>query len=540
MIEPADTAKPDASGVKAWALPAFVLLCWVLAVRHLSLEWSLNEQYHYGWLVPLLALYLLRLRLENRPPPSPVRWPWMVALGALVIALAEALLIPVREANADWRLLGAVLTALAAAATLMAFYLAGGRPWLLHVVFPVLFMFTAVPWPRRLESDVMHWLMQHNALLAAEGLHWLGVNAVVQGSLIRLSSLTVDIDEACSGIRSLQGALMATLFIGEIFELRRWQRVFLWLIGACWALVTNAGRTLFLSLVTDREGMEGYDRWHDPAGYWILVVCVAGVTFAGWLMRRGDTLTPRHIPDQALSLGASRTAATSRAALIGIVLIGAAAVATEAWFRSRNAALTQWVSWTFKQPVDSAGFESVEQSGRVRGELRYDFHSGGRWSDRESRRWVAHYFRWDPGIHDPMAALSHDPRHCLGATGKELVQVLPTVNYEAGGVVLPFDACWFREQGQDVFVFNAMVDDVRYASGQKQNLNSTLMTSSRLQAVWDGRRNQGKRRLEVAVWGEHDASVARAAFEQLLREQVVVDVTASRPVDVPPHAELPH
>ena len=56
------------------------------------------------------------------------------------------------------------------------------------------------------------------------------------------------------------------------------------------------------------------------------------------------------------------------------------------------------------------------------------------------------------------------------------------------------------------------------------DLTRTIATSSRLQAVWDGRRNQGKRRLEVAVWGELDASLAVAAFERLLRTQVVVEV----------------
>jgi len=114
--------EPEVSNGQPWVLPVFALLCWGLAVRHLSLEWSLNEQYHYGWLVPLLALYLLRLRLETMPAAGPVRSSWIVGWGVLIIAAAEALLIPLREANADWRLLGAVLTGLAALATLLAFF----------------------------------------------------------------------------------------------------------------------------------------------------------------------------------------------------------------------------------------------------------------------------------------------------------------------------------------------------------------------------------------------------------------------------------
>ena len=55
----------------AWLLPIFVVSCWFQAIGHLSSDWTLNEQYHYGWLVPLLALYLVKVRFEQCPAPSP-------------------------------------------------------------------------------------------------------------------------------------------------------------------------------------------------------------------------------------------------------------------------------------------------------------------------------------------------------------------------------------------------------------------------------------------------------------------------------------
>jgi hypothetical protein len=42
---------------------------WLICCRHLSAEWSYNEQYNYGWFVPFFALYLFWLRWEDRPPP---------------------------------------------------------------------------------------------------------------------------------------------------------------------------------------------------------------------------------------------------------------------------------------------------------------------------------------------------------------------------------------------------------------------------------------------------------------------------------------
>src|SRR5436190_5828623 len=47
---------------------AFTLAAlWFVLCRHLSGEWSVNEQYSYGWFVPFFAAFLFWLRWEDRP-----------------------------------------------------------------------------------------------------------------------------------------------------------------------------------------------------------------------------------------------------------------------------------------------------------------------------------------------------------------------------------------------------------------------------------------------------------------------------------------
>src|SRR2546421_611404 len=53
---------------------------WLLLWHQLSGEWSVNEQYNYGWFVPFFALYLFWLRWQDRPAPSLPRktfLPWI-------------------------------------------------------------------------------------------------------------------------------------------------------------------------------------------------------------------------------------------------------------------------------------------------------------------------------------------------------------------------------------------------------------------------------------------------------------------------------
>src|SRR6201997_2382741 len=90
----------------------FVGALWFVLCRELSGEWSVNEQYNFGWFVPFFALYLFWLRWQDQPrteirnSKSEIRKRQTIA--ALLAILALLLLLPVRLfeiANPEWRLL---------------------------------------------------------------------------------------------------------------------------------------------------------------------------------------------------------------------------------------------------------------------------------------------------------------------------------------------------------------------------------------------------------------------------------------------------
>src|SRR5436853_4950005 len=49
------------------AIVVFSATLWFILWRQLSGEWSVNDQYSYGWFVPLFALVLFWLRWEDAP-----------------------------------------------------------------------------------------------------------------------------------------------------------------------------------------------------------------------------------------------------------------------------------------------------------------------------------------------------------------------------------------------------------------------------------------------------------------------------------------
>ena len=219
----ADASPAPQSRVRLWVALAVLFLAalWFGLCRELSGEWSVNEQYNFGWFVPFFALYLFWLRWQDRPPGQIANRKSQIAnLAALAIAIAALLvLLPVRLfeiANPEWRLLAWVHTSAVVVLTLLLIGWAGGVAWLRHFAFPVLFIFVAVPWPTLLEAPVTQSLMRVVAHVAAEAAMLLGTPAQVEGNLIRISSGVVGVNEACSGVRALQTALMIGLLFGEL------------------------------------------------------------------------------------------------------------------------------------------------------------------------------------------------------------------------------------------------------------------------------------------------------------------------------------
>ena len=130
-----------------------------------------------------------------------------------------------------------------------------------------------MPWPGLVEDPLIQGLMRANVGATIELLAVMGVPALQHGNVIEVGTGVVGIDEACSGIRSLQATLMISLFLGELYALSVRRRALCVIAGFALAFVFNVGRTLLLTQVASAKGIDAVAAWHDPAGVTILVAC---------------------------------------------------------------------------------------------------------------------------------------------------------------------------------------------------------------------------------------------------------------------------
>src|SRR5438552_9337317 len=332
------TAPVSEASVKrtGWLIPIVVFgLLWFELINQLKPEWWLNPQYNYGLIVPLLALYLFWKRWRVRPTPAP---PAATAFPILLILLCAALALPIRflaEANPDWRLLSWLFALVVVTISLLFLYIVGGRVWVRYFAFPVLFFLVAVPWPVRIEQVVIQDLMRIVTAINVTFLQLAAVPALQHGNVIEVGTGFIGIEEACSGVRSLQATLMISLFLGELYFFSAIRRIALVVIGALLAFVCNVVRTAILVWVGTRRGATGIEAWHDPAGLTILIVCLFGLWLVSLIMLRCGK-TPQ-IP----SPPSSQNAPThfSSGLLIGLAIwLLLIEVSVQIWYRAHQIA----------------------------------------------------------------------------------------------------------------------------------------------------------------------------------------------------------
>jgi hypothetical protein len=81
-----------------------------------------------------------------------------------------------------------------------------------HFAFSICFIFTTLPWPGGLETFLIQGLMQIVAWVTVGLLNLSHIAALQHGNLIEVKTGLLGIDEACSGVRSLDRSRPASWF----------------------------------------------------------------------------------------------------------------------------------------------------------------------------------------------------------------------------------------------------------------------------------------------------------------------------------------
>jgi exosortase len=513
-VAPTGFVPSTSSEVAAWPFAIAVLffaLLWYEVINQLKTDWSLNPQYGYGWTVPFVALYLIWRRWSERPAAMP---PDSRARPIALAVLCAVLLFPVRfiaEANPDWRLLSWVLALIAVTISLCIVFLAGGRPWLHHFAFPLLFFLVAVPWPVQAEQVIIQNLMRAVTAINVSLLNIVGVPALQHGNVIEVGSGLIGIEEACSGVRSLQATLMISLFLGELYSLAIARRVLLVIAGALLAFFCNLVRTALLVWMGAKRGPHAIESWHDPAGLTILFVCLFGLWSLSLIMRpHSKACGMPAIPRKAGSLRFLWPLFVSLT--VWMVLIEGG---TDVWYKFHQSPLAQ-SRWAVQWPVSQNRYKTVPIAPETKGLLRYDEGGGATWDASDGHQWMMYFFRWLPGRTAALFVKIHRPDICLPASGLTMTRDNGIRLLAVNGVNLPVRFYRFENGSAPLHVFYCYWDARSSYEDIAAAEEEDWTARGRVRAALRGRREIGAQMLEIVVWGyDNDVEAAEVLHRQL-------------------------
>jgi len=513
---PAEASAPSRGG--AWLATGLAVgLFWLMILNQQRLEWSVNPVYSYGWAVPFLAGYLFLLRWQSRPAAGKALPSGWFAAGVILCLAAYFPVRVIQEANPDWVKINWIMAALWAGLVVLTLARIGGRTYAWYFVFPVLFCFTALPWPVWTEEALSQNLMRLNAQVSAEVLTLLGTPAMARGNLIQIADRWVNVEEACSGIRSLQTAFMMSLFLGEFYRLTVVRRGGLMAASFAMAFLVNLVRTIVLTSFARTDSIR---EWHDTVGIISMVICLAGLWLLAELIRSKNKnhAVPSEGPGgmRPLIPPFSRVGA-------GLVCgwLGAAEFLTLGWYEMHERALPPPLVWNLHLPRTAPGFSEGAFAERMQALLKFNSGSTASWNTQDGYEWQMYYLQWRPGRVSKFLSSSHYPTVCLPASGMKLVAETGVWDCRIDGVEIPFTTYLFDEGGRDVYVFHAIVED-RPAAGGTELSYRQVSSHERIDSVLRGERNLGQHVIGIALRGPIAPAEARDVVNHTLGTVVTV------------------
>ncbi len=273
----ARTDRAEFSLPKWLALAGLTGVLYAPILMRMVVDWWQNPDYGHGFVVPLFVGYVVYQRRDKlrQIPLEPSNMGFPVMLGAIGLLLAATLGAELFVARFSFLfLLGGLLLFFA------------GWKMLRAVAFPLAFLVLMIPLPALIYNQVTFPLQLLASRLSSTGLELIGIPVLREGNVLVLPNYSLEVVEACSGIRSLMSLIALSVAYGYFVERRQWARTGLVILMVPIAVASNALRVVGAGVVTYLWGpqwAEGF--FHFFQGWLIFVSAVACMLIVHWGLR---------------------------------------------------------------------------------------------------------------------------------------------------------------------------------------------------------------------------------------------------------------
>ena len=232
-------------------------------------QWTSDDNYSHGFFVVPLALYFAweRRAALAAAPPAP-------SLGGLGVVVLSLLVWVAGTLGAELFLTRVSMIGVLAG----TIWFLWGWPHLRILAFPVLFLLLMIPLPSIIFNQIAFPLQLVASQAGEAVISAAGIPVLREGNVLQLPARTLEVAEACSGIRSLVSLLMLAIVLGYFTDPRPGGRVLIALASIPIAILANAARVAGTGLAAQWVSPAAADGFfHTFSGWLVFVVAFAGL-----------------------------------------------------------------------------------------------------------------------------------------------------------------------------------------------------------------------------------------------------------------------
>jgi exosortase len=263
-----------------WAviLAGLIVLLYASIFKNLVMQWWNDPDYSHGFFVPLFSGFILWRERESwaRTQIQPSNFGFVVmlaAVGLLTVGSLGAELFTTRFS---------LLILLAG----MILFLAGWK-MLRAVSFPLGYLFWMIPMPVIIYNQITFPLQLIASRMATSWLELAQVPVLRDGNILIMSNYSLEVVEACSGIRSLLTLMALAVAYGYLVSPRRWVRYALAALMVPIAIITNAIRIMGAGILARHYGPAAAEGFlHEFSGWAIFLVALVLMFGSYWILRQ--------------------------------------------------------------------------------------------------------------------------------------------------------------------------------------------------------------------------------------------------------------
>jgi exosortase D (VPLPA-CTERM-specific) len=272
-----------------FVLAALLLLTFYEGLHALVYVWGSREEYSYGYLIPIITLFLI---WQKRPQLEQMSFTgsW---LGLVVLILGLGLLI---VGNLSTLLLVTQYAFLVVLAGIALAFM-GWKAFRI-IAAPLALLMFMIPLPQFFLQEISNQLQLVSSQLGVAVIRLFNISVHLEGNVIDLGTYKLQVVEACSGLRYLFPLMTLGFITAYFFHAAFWKRAVVFLSTIPITVLMNSFRIGVIGVLVEYWGesmAEGF--LHDFEGWVVFMACTAALVLEIRILSRigGDRRPLREV-----------------------------------------------------------------------------------------------------------------------------------------------------------------------------------------------------------------------------------------------------